>query len=135
MRLVFALFALCLVSSATAGKKHMPSGQDIEDAWQKLVNPLSCEETCLKTCCRDGGGDACISACGCQGKSCNGVEVQGSCNTECRKICCRNGGGDACVTACGCPAGSCPHVEAKQLSCNTECRKICCRNGGGDACV
>jgi hypothetical protein len=28
----------------------------------------SCEPTCKETCCRNGGGDACISACGCTGK-------------------------------------------------------------------
>merc|ERR1712100_539254 len=71
MKLYLAAIALFLVCSASAGKtKHMPTGQDIEDAWTKLVNPLSCEETCLKTCCRDGGGKDCISACGCKGKSC-----------------------------------------------------------------
>jgi hypothetical protein len=39
----------------------------------KSISPVvlavtSCESTCKETCCRNGGGDACISACGCTGK-------------------------------------------------------------------
>merc|ERR1719502_107706 len=68
-----AATALLLISCASAVKKHMPNSQDIEDAWERLVNPLvpaTREETCLKTCCRDGGGQDCIDACGCKGRSC-----------------------------------------------------------------
>ena len=69
-----ATIALLLVSTASAGKSTgLPTVKDVKDAWIQLVDPLSCEETCLKTCCRNGGGQDCIDACGCKGKSCNGL--------------------------------------------------------------
>ena len=93
LKLYLAAIVVFLVSSASAGKEHMPSRQDIEDAWQKLVNPLSpatCEETCLKTCCRDGGGQDCVDACGCKGRSCPQKLVNplssanGTCGAKCQ---------------------------------------------------
>jgi len=78
-----------------------------------------CQKTCRDICCKNGGGDACVTACGCPAGSCphdksrmivrDLGKAQGMCQKTCRDICCKNGGGDACVTACGCPAGSCPH--------------------------
>ena len=35
---------------------------------------VTCNEVCKDTCCRDGGGDACVSACGCTG-SCPAVKA------------------------------------------------------------
>merc|ERR1711943_116574 len=72
MKLILcAAIAIVLVPAVSAGKTNHPlSSKDIQDAWTQLVSPLSCEETCLKTCCRDGGGQDCIDACGCKGKSC-----------------------------------------------------------------
>merc|ERR1711939_835022 len=72
MKLILcAAIAIVLVPAVSAGKTNHPlSSKDIQDAWTQLVSPLSCEETCLKTCCRDGGGQDCIDACGCKGRSC-----------------------------------------------------------------
>merc|ERR1719331_2519823 len=53
-----ALAALCQPSVAG------PLKAKAEDIWTSLT---SCDEQCKDTCCRNGGGAACISACGCSG--------------------------------------------------------------------
>merc|ERR1712070_771720 len=53
-----------IIASAHAGA-NLPS--NAEDAWNQLVSPLSCNEECKSICCKNGGGDACITACGCPG--------------------------------------------------------------------
>merc|ERR1719183_2302743 len=110
MKLILcAAIAIVLVPAVSAGKTNHPlSSKDIQDAWTQLVSPLSCEETCLKTCCRDGGGQDCIDACGCKGKSCDSLKSPQSCEETCLKTCCRDGGGQDCVDACGCKGKSCP---------------------------
>merc|ERR1719183_2468796 len=108
-----AMIAIVLVAAATAGKAphRMPSTKDLKEAWTQLVNPLSCEETCLKICCRDGGEKDCIDACGCKGKSCDSVKSPEFCEETCLKTCCRNGGGQACIDACGCKGKSCDSTD------------------------
>jgi hypothetical protein len=54
---------------------------------------IECKGICLK----NGGGKACVEACGCQWEDLSYV-----CNEVCKDICLKNGGGKACVEACGC---------------------------------
>merc|ERR1711990_56627 len=76
------------------------SAQTVEDTWTQLVSPLvpfakplSCNTECRSICCKNGGRDACVTACGCPAGSCPKTEAKPlSCNTECRSICCKNGG-------------------------------------------
>merc|ERR1712070_1097208 len=99
-----------IIASAHAGA-NLPS--NAEDAWNQLVSPLSCNEECKSICCKNGGGVACIAACGCTGRCSKTVTAPGICNEECKSICCKNGGGDACVTACGCPGGCSKKINAE----------------------
>merc|ERR1719454_1211590 len=111
-----ALFLLVILSSAYAGGSD-PS-KDLSDAWQSLVSPLAgCDAQCKATCCRNGGGAACVSACGCSGSCPETVET--ACDAQCKATCCRNGGGAACVSACGC-SGSCP--ETVETACDAQCK-------------
>merc|ERR1711865_565632 len=71
--LTIALAALALTSAGTLpskAKDALPSTQTIEDAWQQLVSPLSCDTECRGICCKSGGGNACVTACGCPANSC-----------------------------------------------------------------
>merc|ERR1712166_1051326 len=95
-------FALVLVSQVSAGGVK-PA---LENAWTRLVAPLAWDQQCKDTCCRNGGGAACVSACGCSG-ACPSENKALSCDQQCKDTCCRNGGGAACVSACGC-SGACP---------------------------
>merc|ERR1719498_1078529 len=100
MKLILcAAIAIVLVPAVSAGKTNHPlSSKDIQDAWTQLVSPLSCEETCLKTCCRNGGGQDCIDACGCKGKSCDSMKSPQSCEETCLKTCCRDVAGRTAST-------------------------------------
>jgi len=39
-------------------------------AQQAVTKPLSCEKTCRSICCKNGGKDECVTACGCPAGSC-----------------------------------------------------------------
>jgi len=120
LRIMLTFIALILISLTLAEKKHMAISQDNEDAWQKLVNPLSsCEEVCLKTCCRDGGGQDCIDACGCNGRSCPQGTPQKQFNLLVKPLSARGPScGSKCQTAGDCyGAGFC-----------TDCFGGLCRN-------
>jgi len=74
----------------------------------KLEGAKSCDQECKDICCRNGGGKACVTACGCE-MPCKAddffrkiEDVVKGCDDQCKETCCRNGGGEACVTACGC---------------------------------
>jgi hypothetical protein len=119
MKPTTALFAFALAlatCSANAGKVKKAtavSRQSVEDAWKSLVDPLpahdSCDNECRSICCKNGGKNACVTACGCPAGSCpKAVSKPLTCEKECRSICCKNGGKDACVTACGAPLLSLP---------------------------
>merc|ERR1711937_1118303 len=56
---------LALVVCASAGGKD--TIQKAQDSWTSLVESLGCDAQCKDTSCRNGGGAACISACGCSG--------------------------------------------------------------------
>jgi len=113
-----------------------PASSTEEKPCSKVALPETCNTECRSICCKNGGGDACVTACGCEKGSCPpALAFPKTCDNECRSTCCKNGGGDACVTACGCEKGSCPPPLAFPKTCDTECRSICCKNGGGDACV
>merc|ERR1711934_135869 len=58
--LLSCIFAL-LCHQASAG----PLINKAEDTWTALTT--GCDEECKATCCRNGGGSACIKACQCSG--------------------------------------------------------------------
>jgi len=109
----------------------LPEGsfvKSVQDAWNSFMS--GCDQQCKDTCCRNGGGAACISACGCSG-ACS-TKTVGGCDQQCKDTCCRNGGGAACISACGC-SGAC---STKAVGgCDQQCKDTCCRNGGGAACI
>merc|ERR1711990_863341 len=126
MKTLFLGLTLIIASAYAGGNLS----SNAEDAWNQLVSPLSCNEECKSICCRNGGGDACVSACGCTGKcSSKTVAAPASCNEVCKDTCCRNGGGDACVSACGCTGKCSSKTVAAPDSCNEVCKDTCCRNG------
>jgi len=128
MKSVSLIVLACLVANVSAGGILNRA----EAAFNELVTPepFACDAECKSICCKNGGGDACVTACGCSGP-CN-EQVVLACDQQCKDTCCKSGGGDACVTACGCSG---PCNEQVVLACDQQCKSICCKNGGGDACV
>merc|ERR1712094_115708 len=59
---VCAIALLCQPGSAGPLKETIKNVA--QDTWTTLAG---CDEQCKDTCCRDGGGAACVSACGCSG--------------------------------------------------------------------
>merc|ERR1711998_587156 len=59
---VCAIALLCQPGSAGPLKETIK--KVAKDTWTTLAG---CDEQCKDTCCRDGGGAACVSACGCSG--------------------------------------------------------------------
>jgi len=116
--------------------------------------PDKTTEVCLESCCRAGGGAACVSACQCTGScpseaglAAAGHKCPDKTSEVCLESCCRAGGGAACVSACQC-TGSCPSQQGAPAFLRADgaghkcpdkttevCLESCCRAGGGAACV
>merc|ERR1712166_826257 len=109
MKSVSLIVLACLVANVSAGGILNRA----EAAFNELVTPepFACDAECKSICCKNGGGDACVTACGCSGP-CN--EQVLACDQQCKDTCCKSGGGDACVTACGC-SGPCNNRDFEAL--------------------
>ena len=69
----------------------------------KEIKSNFCDEECKDICMKNGGGEECVTACGCDlNKILKEIKNFEFCDEECKDICMKNGGGEACVTACGC---------------------------------
>merc|ERR1712166_1570326 len=87
---------------------------------QAIDDVLECHEECKGICCRNGGGEACINACGCKGPckksddfkmflkeneeedKIEDINEPEFCIFTCKMACCRAGAGADCVKGCGC---------------------------------
>merc|ERR1712147_428109 len=99
--LLFVCAIALLCQPGSAGPLRETIKKVAKDTWTTLAG---CDEQCKDTCCRDGGGAACVSACGCTGSCPNKL----GCDEQCKDTCCRDGGGEVGTSCSGTDkAGAC----------------------------